>query len=68
MTIAAITKPGLTVMAVLVAILWGCFVCERLTVQKANQEMGRVLRELRHPVTPTSMPQRSSLPARPAHS
>jgi hypothetical protein len=66
MTIAAITKPGLTVMAILVAILWGCFIMERLTVQNANQEMGRVLREMRRPV-PTGLPQRSGLRARPAN-
>ena len=65
MTIAAITKPGLTVMAILVAILWGCFVCERLTVQKANQEMGRVLREM-HRAVPAALPQRSDLHIRPA--
>ena len=67
MTIAGITKPGLTVMAILVAILWGCFVSERLTVQKANLEMEQVLREMRRPM-PTSLPQRSSLRARPAQS
>jgi len=66
MTIAGITKPGLIVMAILVAILWGCFVCERLTVQNANQEMGRVLREMHRPV-PTALPQRSDLHARPAN-
>jgi hypothetical protein len=54
-------------MAILVAILWGCFVTERLTVQKANQEMGRVLRDLRRPV-PTAFPQRSALPVHPAQS
>ena len=67
MPIAAITKPGLTVMAILVAILWGCFVSERLTVERANQEMGRVLRDMHRPI-PTSLPQRSALKARPAHS
>jgi len=67
MTIAGITKPGLAVMAILVAILWGCLVSERLTVRKANQEMGRVLREMRHPV-PAALPQRSGLRVRPAQS
>jgi hypothetical protein len=67
MTITGITKPGLAMMAILVAILWGCFVSERLTVERANQEMGRVLRDMRRP-TPTSLPQRSALRARPAHS
>jgi hypothetical protein len=67
MTLAGITKPGLTVMAILVAILWGCFVTERLTVQNANRELGRVLREMRRPA-PVALPQRSSLPVRPAQS
>ena len=45
MTIAAITKQGLAAIAILVAILWGCLVSERLTVQRANQEMGRAARD-----------------------
>ena len=68
MTIAGITKPGLIVMAILVAILWGCFIGERLTVQRANQEMARTLREMRRPTTPASLPQRSSIHARPGQS
>jgi len=67
MAIAAITKEGLAAIAILVAILWGCLVSERLTVQRANQEMGRVLREMHRP-TPAAWPQRLTLPARPAHS
>ena len=67
MTIAGITKPGLIVMAILVAILWGCFIGERLTVARANQEMGQVLRQMRRP-TPVSLPQRSALPRRPSQS
>jgi hypothetical protein len=67
MTITGITKPGLTIMAILVAVLWGCFIGERLTMQKANQEMGRVLREMHRPI-PVSLPQRSSLPVRPSQS
>ena len=47
MTMAAITKQGLVAIAILVAVLWGCLVSERLTVRKANLEMGRVLREMR---------------------
>jgi hypothetical protein len=68
MTIAGITKPGLTVMAILVTILWGCFIGERLTVQKANLEMEQVRREMRRPIIPTALPQRSMLRARPAQS
>jgi hypothetical protein len=67
MTIAGITKPGLTVMAILVAILWGCVIGERLTVQRANLEMEQALRQMRRP-TPVSLPQRTSLPGRPAQS
>ena len=67
MTIAGITKPGLSVMAILVAILWGCFIGERLTVQKANREMGQVLRQMRRPA-PAALPQRSALQAKPAQS
>jgi hypothetical protein len=44
MAFASITKPGLSVIAVLVAILWGCFVAERLIVQRANREMTRALK------------------------
>jgi hypothetical protein len=67
MAIATITKQGLAAIAILVAILWGCLVSERLTVERANQEMGRVLREMHRP-TPAALPQRSALRARPAHS
>jgi len=67
MTITGITKPGLSAMAILVAILWGCFISERLTVQRANLEMERVLRQIRRPV-PVSLPQPSALQPRPAQS
>ena len=48
MKIAAITKPGLITIAILVTALWGCFIAERLTVRNADREMGRVLRQIRH--------------------
>jgi hypothetical protein len=67
MEIAAITKQGLGAIAILVAILWGCLVTERLTVQRANREMEVVLRQLHQP-TPAAWPQRPGLRARPAHS
>lgn len=46
MEIAKITKQGLITIAFLVAVLWGCLVGERLTVQKANREMSGALREI----------------------
>ena len=67
MQIAGITKPGLIVMAILVTILWGCFVGERLMVQRANQEMGRVLQQMRRP-EPVSLPHRWAPRTRPAQS
>jgi hypothetical protein len=67
MEIAAITKQGLVAIAILVAILWGCLVGERLTVQRANREMEIVLRQMHRP-TPAAWPQRLPLRARPAQS
>ena len=60
----AITKQGLAAIAILVAILWGCLVSERLTVERANQEMGRVLRQMHRP-TPATWPKRSAVRAHP---
>jgi hypothetical protein len=68
----AITKPGLTVIAVLVALLWSCLIAERLIVQRANQEMGRALKTparapVTHPGTPhpkTETSERIGSPAR----
>ncbi len=48
MQIAAITKQGLITIAILVTALWGCFIAERLTVQHADREMGRVLQQIHH--------------------
>jgi hypothetical protein len=67
MEIAAITKQGLVAIAILVAILWGCLVTERLTVQRANREMEIMLRQMHRP-TPAAWPQRSISRSRPAHS
>jgi len=47
MAMVAITKQGLVTIAILVAVLWGCLVSERLTVQKADAGMSRTLREMR---------------------
>jgi hypothetical protein len=66
MKIAAITKQGLAAIAILVAILWGCLVSERLTVQRANHELETVLREMHRP-TPAAWPQQPVVRARPAH-
>ena len=31
-------------MAFLVAVLWGCLIAERLIIERANRDMGRVLK------------------------
>ena len=75
MAITAITKEGLWTMAILVAVLWGCLVGERLTVERANREMGQVLQEMgrqqqikvRH-TAPAAWPQRPGVRVRPAAS
>lgn len=46
MTIAKITKSGLTCMAVSVALLWGCLISERYVVQHAGMERSRALYNL----------------------
>jgi len=43
MTIAKISKEGLTAIAVLVAILWGCYALERHSLRQANYELRRTL-------------------------
>lgn len=48
MVIARISNLGLSTMAVLVLILWGCLIGERLTVGRANSECYRVLQDLQH--------------------
>lgn len=47
MTWAGISRQGLGMIAVLVALLWGCLVGERVIVSRANQEVLRALRDMR---------------------
>jgi hypothetical protein len=46
MPIAKITGQGLAAIACSVALLWACFLGERLTVRHANREYARVIRDL----------------------
>ena len=46
MTIAKITTPGLTAMALSVAALWGCLIGEQILVRRAAHEQTQVLREM----------------------
>ncbi|HTP35460.1 MAG TPA: hypothetical protein VMJ75_24955 [Candidatus Acidoferrales bacterium] len=47
MPIAKITGQGLATIGLSVALLWGCFLCERLTVRQAAAQQALVMRELR---------------------
>jgi len=46
MPIAKITGQGLAAIALSVAILWACFIGERLTIKHAAARQARVMREL----------------------
>ena len=47
MPIAKITGQGLAAIALSVALLWACFIAERLTVRNARVQHAQVMRELR---------------------
>ncbi len=48
MAIAKITREGLVSIAVLVAILWGCILAERILTRNTTIETYRVMRQLRY--------------------
>jgi hypothetical protein len=48
MAIAKITKQGLTAIAILVVILWGCLLTERHLTRKSQFETYRALRQIRY--------------------
>jgi hypothetical protein len=48
MAIAKITREGLVSIAVLVAILWGCILGERILTHNTSIETYRVMRQLRY--------------------
>ena len=66
MAVAKITRQGLTSIAILVAILWGCLFAERYLARTSQLETYRALRQIRylklkrhvepatHPVAPPS--------------
>jgi hypothetical protein len=47
MKIATISREGLVLMALLVALLWGCGGLERWRVSRANRELRSTLHEMR---------------------
>ena len=64
MALAKITRSGLTTIAILVAMLWGCLFAEQNTVKKAQWETYRALR-IMYKYTPRVM-EPASAPARTA--
>jgi hypothetical protein len=48
MAIAAITRQGLTSIAILVAILWGCLFAERYLTRTSQMETYRALQRIRY--------------------
>ena len=48
MAIAKITREGLVSIAVLVAILWGCILAERILTRNTTMETYRVMRQIRY--------------------
>lgn len=59
--VAKITGQGLSSIAILVALLWGCLIAERVIVYQANAEVFRTVRanhdlQLRRRVQPASSP------------
>jgi hypothetical protein len=48
MTVAKITREGLVTIAILVAILWGCILTERVLSRNTSIETYRVLRQIRY--------------------
>jgi len=69
MPIVKITGQGLSAIALAVALLWGCWIGERVTMHRAMVERERVLRDLRrlrHQPEPVSFPVPGMSPHRPA--
>ncbi len=60
MTWVGISRQGLGMIAVLVALLWACVVGERVIVSRANREVLRALRDVRRlPVVETAASSRT---------
>ncbi len=50
MTLTGISNRGIMVIAILVAILWGCIFAEHAVIQQARSETLKVLRSRERPV------------------
>ena len=67
MPIAKITGQGLVAIALSVALLWACFIAERLILDRTYAQRAQVLRDLRqmqrlHTTQPASVPMPAAPP------
>ncbi len=65
MPLVGITNRGLTTLAILVALLWGCLVAERVTAVRANREASQVIEQLRRLRMKRFVEPAPQIPARP---
>jgi len=69
MPVAKITGWGLSAIALVVALLWGCIILDRVTAQRAFSERAKVLRDIsrmqrRQRPQPVSAPAPFAIPHR----
>jgi len=65
-SVAKITGQGLMSIAILVALLWTCLICQRVTLRRANAGAAQVMRAMRE-LRLKNRRQPAAAPARPRH-
>jgi hypothetical protein len=65
-SVAKITGQGLTSIAILVALLWTCLICQRVTLRRANAGAEQVMRAMRE-LQMKNRRQPAAAPAPPPH-
>ena len=65
-SVARITGQGLTSIAILVALLWTCLICQRVILGRANAGAAQVMRAMRE-LRLKNRRQPAAAPARPPH-
>jgi len=64
--VAKITGQGLTSIAILVAFLWTCVICQHVILGRANADSAQVMRAVRE-LRLKNRRQPAAMPARPPH-
>lgn len=65
-SVAKTTGQGLTSIAILVALLWTCLICQRVILERANAGAAQVMRAMRE-LRLKKRRQPAAAPARPPH-